>query len=129
MPHFCPHCTACIEPGTLVKTRKAVPRAPVSKPPAKANARSRLWTSMRVMPRFTHHDLAATAETSLANAGAYVRALQKVRYLRCVHDSSGEVGDHSVYALIRNTGPLAPRLHNGGGVYDCNLQQEVRNEP
>ncbi len=125
MPHYCPHCQGEIAPGALVKTR-APKRQPLPiKPPAKPNARSRIWQSMRMSPRFTMQEVAATSEATVANVGHMVRALIAVGYVRCVKASSGEAGEYAVYALMRDTGPHAPRLRDAGGIYDLNLQQEV----
>jgi len=114
-----------IAPGALVKIRKGLTRKRLETPPAKQNARGRIWQSMRMSPRFTSPELQATAEANAANVGAMIRALLACGYVRCMYASSGEVGDHSVYTLIRNTGPHAPRLRGSLGIYDLNLKQEV----
>lgn len=124
MQHFCPHCQGEIAPGALLKKRAPKRQPQLTKPPSKPNARGRIWQSMRMCPRFTRPEVQATAEASEANVGHMVRALMSCGYVRCVHESTGATGDHSVYQLIRNTGPHCPRLR-ASGLYDLNTKQEV----
>lgn len=87
-------------------------------------ARDRAWTAMRVQRRFTLPDLIATAEASEANVGTYVRGLARAGYLRAAQPKrNGHKGGHIVWALTRDTGPLAPRLQSDGRTFDPNLRQ------
>lgn len=83
--------------------------------------RDKAWSSMRILPQFTVPDLVATAEIGESNAGKYVQGLAVFGYLRIIQPKAeGRKGGHAVYKLIRNTGPLAPRLRTDGWVYDPN---------
>lgn len=84
--------------------RKRAPMAPTV-------ARQRMWNSMRRLRQFSVAELQATAEVSRSNAGVYARALLREGYLRVASPKrEGVVGGHTVYALVRDTGPYAPRI-------------------
>lgn len=81
---------------------------------------------MRILRTFTVPDLTATADASETNTVKYVRGLYRAGYLRCVRQKdSGRRGGHPVYRLVRDTGPLAPRLQRDGTTYDPNRHQVV----
>lgn len=87
-----------------------------------AQARTRLWRSMQMLPQFSLGDLELTAEAGRSHVTKYARALLKAGYLRQVSAKrNGERGGHAVYMLARNTGPHAPRITNGG-LLDPNLE-------
>jgi len=71
------------------------------------SARYKLWTSMRILRRFTVSDLAATAEVSRQTAVVYLHPLCRAGYVRRI----GVRGSRrpSGYQLMRDTGPAAPR--------------------
>ena len=100
-------------------------RAPVSKPAAKRNARSRMWASMRIGRRFTAQDIAATAEAPVQSARVYINALIRIGYVKAVVATTFSVGSYTVYQLLQDTGPEAPRLHNDGKVFDPNLNRDL----
>jgi hypothetical protein len=76
---------------------------------------------MRVLRRFTLPDVVATAEIGPANARKYITSLVNAGYLRIVIEKQeGKKGGHAVYLLVRDTGPLAPRLQSDGYTYDPN---------
>lgn len=79
---------------------------------------------MRVQRRFTVPDLMATAEIGEKNVMCYVQGLAHAGYLRVACPKrNGHKGGHVVWCLVRDTGPLAPRLQRDGRTYDANLQQ------
>lgn len=83
--------------------------------------RSRVWTSMRIMRRFTIAELVGTAEVSRNHAEKYVKALVAERYVRIVQAKrQGVAGGDAVYQLVRDTGPHAPRIGKGA-LLDPNL--------
>lgn len=85
-------------------------------------ARQRMWQSMRVLRRFSAADLVSTAEVGLAHAQKYCRMLVAAGYLRIVQPKrEGVAGGHAIFALLRDTGPHAPRMTNEG-VRDPNTQ-------
>ena len=91
---------------------------------SQAPALQRVWTSMRVMRRFTTGDLITTAEAGETAVQKYVKALHQAGYLRLqTARVSGRPGSRDIWALVRDTGPLAPiRRRDGSGVYDANTQ-------
>jgi hypothetical protein len=89
-------------------------------------ARDRVWTSMRVLRRFTIPDLSATAECHRDNVRKFLKTLTGAGYLRVVAPRrSGVKGGYQVWMLIRNTGPVAPRLQSDGRLFDPNLHVVV----
>lgn len=98
-----------------------------------APALQRVWQSMRIMRRFTIGDLMTTSEAGKTAVEKYVAALRKAGYLRLVHNRvNGRAGSRDVFALARDTGPLAPiRRKDNTGVFDpntdlvWNLQGEI----
>ncbi|WP_273456370.1 hypothetical protein [Nevskia ramosa] len=117
----CPNCGTSFVPG-----RRAKRQPLVSKPPSKPNDRSRMWSSMRIMRVFTAQDIAATAESEERSARAFINALLQASYVRVEQETTFEVGSYTSYRLIRNTGPLAPRLRaNGMSILDLNRDEEV----
>ena len=120
-PCTCPNCGTSFTPGRRPKSQ---PR--VSKPPSKPNDRSRMWSSMRIMRVFTAQDIAATAEGDDRAARAYIKALQQAGYVRVERETTFEVGSYTSYRLLKNTGPLAPRLRaDGKSLLDLNRNEEV----
>jgi len=96
---------------------------------AQHNARYRAWQSMRMLRRFSIPDLVATAEISNANVSKYVRRLLHAGYLRVAQEKrSGIAGGHTVYQLIRNTGPSQPRCRSNGTLYDPNTGEVTGDE-
>jgi len=99
-------------------------------PYAPDSARQRIWQSMRIMRRFTRVDLAMTAEVSPAAVNGYIMPLMRAGYVAKVRERQRTgrgcvAGDFSVYRLVQNTGPHAPRhWRTRGLVYDVNLHQE-----
>lgn len=85
----------------------------------------RVWQSMRIMRQFSRSDLVATAEAGVTGVERYVRALLGAGYVRLVQARvSGRPGSRDRFALVRDSGPLAPiARRDGSGVFDPNTQQ------
>lgn len=87
-------------------------------------ARDRVWFSIRVLRRFTLPALMETADAGRANCLKYALALERAGVLRRAADrDSGRKGGHVVWQLVRDLGPLAPRLQSDGKTYDPNGHQ------
>ena len=127
MPIYkCPHCDCESEAATMQKRRSENRYQARRSPAPLKSGRHRLWQCMRQLRRFTHRDLAATAECHPNAAAMYVLALAKAGYARSVANSNGEPGSYKVFQLIKDTGPHAPRHQKGRkAIYDANLDQEV----
>jgi len=98
-------------------------------PPPSDSERSRMWNTMRQLPRFTTGDLEATADVSKNHAQRYVQALVEVGYVGLVTAATqGKKGARAVYRLVRNTGPVAPRITKEG-VRDINLTNPYGMKP
>lgn len=84
--------------------------------------RARMWQSMRMLRRFTVADIVAAGEVGESAASKYVRFLREAGYLRVAQPKrEGITGGHAVYALVRDTGPHAPRVGNRA-VRDPNIE-------
>ncbi|ROH88647.1 hypothetical protein ED208_12575 [Stagnimonas aquatica] len=106
--------------------RKPKPQPLNNQPLPLASARGKMWTSMRIQRDFTAQSVAAASETEVQAVRKYIKALIAAGYVRLERQTSFEVGDHSAYSLLRNTGPYAPRVRSRGcAIYDVNLNQEV----
>lgn len=89
-------------------------------------ARDRAWQSIRILRVFSLPDLVATAEIGEDNANKYVRGLERAGYLLRVREKrNGCKGGYAVWRLMRDTGPVAPRLQTNGATYDVN-EHELR---
>jgi hypothetical protein len=86
-------------------------------------ARVKIWRSMRMMRRFTIADLCATAEAQSHNVKTYLGALINSGYIRKLKRQAPKRGieGHAVYALVKDTGPLAPQRVKGGTIFDPNV--------
>jgi hypothetical protein len=94
-----------------------------------ARQQQALWTAMRCIRSFTRQELALAASVdtltvSLSVASTYLQALAGVGY---VAKTGGENRTTAFYRLIPgcNTGPRAPIVLPGRGLYDVNLMREV----
>ena len=85
----------------------------------------RIWAAMKPLPDFTRAELAACATVSEAQAGRYLRHLQRAGYLAIV--AHGHAGVRTRYRLLpaMNTGPIAPSVRTGGVVFDHNRNTDV----
>jgi hypothetical protein len=89
-------------------------------------ARYKLWRSIRVLTRtqgsFDYAALQATAAAGKKNVQVYVQALANAGYISTVAMQRGP-NHHKRFALIRDTGPLAPRImRDRVTVFDANLK-------
>jgi hypothetical protein len=90
----------------------------------KPRARDRAWQSIRILRQFTVPDLMATAEIGRDNARKFLAGLWRAGYLRIVSaKQNGCRGGHTVYQLIRDAGPHAPRMQADGRTYDPNRHE------
>lgn len=93
------------------------------------NARYKAWQTMRLFAKlgrtFALADLTATDPTlKIDNTKVYCRALLRHGYLGVVvAKDNGRRGGHALYRLQRDTGPLPPRLHQDGRMYDLNTHE------
>lgn len=132
MAKHCPHCNGIVGKGELIeraaKVRKAKPLRLLTTPVPERAANSRIWKAMRMLPTYTLDTLRVTTECGRGSVQDMNTALVKVGYVRLVQaHQPGVPGMHAIYKLIRNTGPLAPRLRDVS-IFDVNLQVEVTRE-
>lgn len=86
-----------------------------------SEARERMWRAMRILRRFRLRELLQVAEVPRRKAAErFVQDLTRANYLSVAEPARG--CDGSVYALIRNTGPFAPRVGRKGLLLDVNLE-------
>lgn len=88
-----------------------------------APALQRVWQSMRIMrSRFSVGELITTAESGKSQTQKYVTALHRAGYLRLAQSRvNGRPGSHNAWALVRDSGPVAPIVrYDGSAVYDRN---------
>lgn len=92
--------------------------------------RDSVWKAMRQLRRFTFAELEAVTETSHAGVRKYVCLLVKAGYARVATPARCVPGDSApaVYELIRNTGPVAPRM-TLDGVFDANIANPYDTKP
>lgn len=84
-------------------------------------ARDRVWTSMRILRRFSYPQLVASAECSRDNVRKYMYGLISAGIVRVQTEKrNGFKGSHQTMMLIINVGPVAPRIQKDGNVYDPN---------
>lgn len=84
-------------------------------------ARDRIWFAVRALRRFDLPMIIATAEAGADNARRYLRGLADAGFVRRVQTKqNGVKGSGDVWMLIRDPGPLAPRLQSNGATYDPN---------
>jgi len=87
------------------------------------DARDKAWSAMHVMRSFTLPQLSMTSGIGESNARDYILRLQKHGFLRKVQENtSGRTGSHSVWLLVRYTGPDAPIAMKDGRTYDPNTK-------
>lgn len=72
----------------------------------------RIWQAMQVRDVFTPTQLAKDAEVPLKMAQKYCTLLGNASYLEIVEPANKHRGQEAVLRLVKNTGPLAPRVRN-----------------
>lgn len=99
------------------------------------HTRDRIWQSMRIMRRFTVHDLMATAVSNYDNTSKFITALADVGVLRCEIPSGARPGvpcrQPAVWKLARDLGPITPQVRRlpgepGRVIFDHNKNQILR---
>lgn len=90
------------------------------------DSQDRMWRSMKMLKKFTAHDLAINASLPKAivptiTAVSYIKHLLKAGYLRVLEPRYGSKG--AIYQLIKFTGPKAPMVQRTDWVWDPNLKQ------
>ena len=89
--------------------------------PPSDSERQRMWNTMRQLRAgFDTADLEATADVSRNHAMRYVLALEAGEYLIQTKAAVRRPGQRATYRLVRNTGPVAPRV-TAAGLHDHNL--------
>lgn len=89
--------------------------------------RELLWRAIRILRRFTTHELMAVAEQdNKRSVLQYLRQLRRAGFLRAQYGNAGR-HEATSFVLIRNSGPKTPAvLQQGAVVYDPNTEQEYR---
>lgn len=95
--------------------------------------RTRLWRSMRILGVFTIDDLIELAHEAeknpYENTQKYVRALSRAGYLYKYPVNLPGVSitsnGHKRFRLIKNTGPEAPTIKDGGTLFDPNTKERI----
>jgi hypothetical protein len=89
-----------------------------------------MWQAMRVMRRFTWRDLAAVSECGESSARKYIRELRRAEYIRPTTITNYRPLSDTVYILIRNTGPQAPKLRKRTNIaWDPNTHERFERTP
>lgn len=95
---------------------------PDGSPVRQGKANEHLWTSMRVLKRFTYRDLMDTTPMPIpeGTAKAYCRTLLDTGYLRVLRKAEPTKGQIALYALVRQSGPKSPQVQRVKRVFDPN---------
>jgi uncharacterized membrane protein YebE (DUF533 family) len=93
-------------------------------PLVNGGSRAAMWNSMRQLRTFSQQDLQATAEVGPSRTSRYLQALIRAGYVQRLQPARGVVP--ASYRLVRNTGPVAPRLARDGTLHDANLADPAR---
>ncbi|OEU69170.1 MAG: hypothetical protein BA863_03525 [Desulfovibrio sp. S3730MH75] len=94
-------------------------------PPTKRDV---MWRTMRMNKQFRPKDLVIwgslpETELKLNDVKDYVKHLFKAGYLKTVGKPANNISP--TYLLVKNTGPLPPKIQRVKQVYDPNLKQVV----
>ncbi|WP_010142193.1 hypothetical protein [Oceanicola sp. S124] len=87
-----------------------------------------MWRSIYMLREFTHEDIAAHATTlsvqvTKETAKTYVSMLLKCGYLKVLRKAEPVKGRLAKYQLVRNTGPLPPKIQRVKRIYDPNTHE------
>ena len=111
--------------GTPLNSGPIVPHRQMNA--RRGSARERFWQAIRLCQKFTLADLQILAlkdgEQGYSNIRVYVGRLEKAGYLRALkRDQGGATSTMSRgqkrWALVRDSGPLAPITRQRGGVWE-----------
>jgi len=116
------------------------PRGPHTgpRPPPSSSFRQRAWSAMRLRRRFGLADIITLAARDGdsdpdSNLRRWLGALERAGYVATLSTRAGAHGRFSrgtkVFRLLRDTGPLAPAIRQGGAIYDHNLREVVPCRP
>ena len=96
-------------------------------------ARYRIWQTMRMFAKQGHpwtlREMAAVCETHPTNAGKFISGLAACGYVEIASQSPGLAGGDRRHRLVRDTGPLAPRLRLDLSVWDANTGEVLQPVP
>lgn len=86
-----------------------------------------MWRSMRMLSQFSWRDIAVhsttdTVQVSAATAKTFCTMLLRCGYLRVVQKADPR-GKIAIYRLIRNTGPLPPKVQRVRQIFDPNTRE------
>lgn len=113
------------------RPRKRAPMRPYHKKSGPTGDRQQAWQAMRVMRRFTSHQLRMVIDGAISarNLAKYLVGLERCGYLRVVAPRlRGVAGSCQTYQLCRDSGPVGPILWNNGQCWDCN-EEKVYGDP
>ncbi len=106
--------------------RPAIDRFFIAKQQAAKCKRTKLWAAMRMLRRFTVHDLMTVCDNdNRRSVLTYLGQLRRSGYVKVIN-----VGDRArhvpqTFFMIRDSGPLAPGLlARNGSMFDLNTHQE-----
>ncbi len=86
------------------------------------DARTKIWSAIRMLKKFDFDDLERVTEQSYPHVRRYVRRLLAAGYLRLT--AKVNQAGHNEYRLVRDTGPLPPMpRRNTAQVFDANNGQ------
>lgn len=115
----------------VIKPVLTAPRLTRNGTPAKsATGRDNMWRTMKMIGRFTKHDLAIYSSTDqcqvkVSTAGDYIKHMSKAGYIVEVSKKKGNVASQYVFLQSKNTGPKAPMIQRVKNVYDPNIKEIV----
>ena len=97
---------------------------------ASQNARYRAWQTMRVFRKSGHAwsvaELCAAAEAGIDNLRVYVANLRRHKYLaKAGAKPTSLTGITPLWRLVRDTGPLPPRIRVDRSLWDPNTGTEL----
>ena len=84
------------------------------------DAYNRMWTTMRIWRSFTTDDISMCAEVSNGITTVYVSQLIRAGFLQVVR--KGRKGAKTIYRLMKDTGPIAPRPVRKKAIFDFNTK-------
>jgi len=90
------------------------------------DALQRVWQAMRIKRRFTIPELQAAAgeigkPVHYVHVHRYLSALRRAGYVRLVRSYRGRIGEHAVFQLACDSGPLRPLVRQKM-VFDPNMR-------
>lgn len=104
----------------------------IPRPHNDRDALQRVWQAMRILRRFTIPQLQATAgengqSVHYVHVHRYLAALRRCGYMFLVRPYGGRPGEHAVFRLALDSGPLRPLVRQGM-LFDPNWRIWFENE-